>query len=135
MTATLNRVMMVELMLPALAPGLLVALFHAVQMLRPAWGHWSDAQGRRTPWIVGGMAVLAFGTTLAAAATALMIDRPAAGIALAVLAFALIGLGVGAAGTSPLVLLASLTRAVCLFHPWSAQATPSTSSYRRAHHE
>ena len=61
MTATLNRVMVVELALPALAPGLLVALFHGVQILRPAWGYRSDVGGRRTPWIVGGMATLAIG--------------------------------------------------------------------------
>ena len=49
MTATLNRVMVVELALPALAPGLLIALFHSVQILRPAWGYRSDIGGRRTP--------------------------------------------------------------------------------------
>ncbi|MFZ9059877.1 MAG: PucC family protein, partial [Steroidobacteraceae bacterium] len=30
-TSTLNRVMVVELMLPALVPGLLVALHHVIQ--------------------------------------------------------------------------------------------------------
>jgi geranylgeranyl reductase len=56
MTATINRVMIVELALPALVPGLLVAAFHGVQILRPAWGHRSDLGGRRAPWIVLGMA-------------------------------------------------------------------------------
>ena len=42
MTATLNRVMVVELALPALVPGLLVALHYAVQVLRPRWGYGSD---------------------------------------------------------------------------------------------
>ncbi len=56
MTATLNRVMVVELALPAFVPGLLVALHYAVQVLRPRWGYGSDRSGRRTPWIVGGMA-------------------------------------------------------------------------------
>ncbi len=107
-TSTMNRVMVVELALPAMLPGALVAFHYAVQVLRPRWGYGSDVGGRRTPWIVGGMAVLALGGSLAAVATALMGTQPATGIALAVVAFALIGGGVGAAGTSLLVLLAKL---------------------------
>ena len=105
-TSTLNRVMVVELALPALVPGALVALHYAVQVLRPRLGHGSDVGGRRTPWIVGGMACLAAGAVGAAGATALMATALAAGLALAVLAFLLVGVGVGAAGTSLLVLLA-----------------------------
>lgn len=105
-TSTLNRVMVVELALPALLPGLLVAWHYAVQVLRPRLGHGSDVGGRRTPWILGGMAVLAAGGVLAAVATTRMAATPATGIALAVLAFALVGLGVSAAGTSLLALLA-----------------------------
>ena len=48
-TSTLNRVMVVELALPALLPGLLVALHYAVQITRPRMGHGSDVGGRRTP--------------------------------------------------------------------------------------
>lgn len=106
-TSTLNRVMVVEASLPAIVPGLLVGLHYAVQVLRPRLGYGSDLGRRRTPWILGGMAVLAFGSTLAAAATAAMATHPVAGITVAVVAFILIGLGVGAAGTSLLVLLAS----------------------------
>ena len=105
-TSTLNRVMVVELALPALIPGALVALHYAVQVLRPRLGHGSDVGGRRTPWIVGGMACLALGAVGAAAATALMTTTLAAGLALAVLSFLLVGVGVGAAGTSLLVLMA-----------------------------
>ncbi|MFZ4807146.1 MAG: BCD family MFS transporter [Hyphomicrobiaceae bacterium] len=105
-TSTLNRVMVVELALPAMLPGLLVALHYAVQMTRPRWGHGSDVGGRRTPWIIGGIGVLAAGGVLAAVATALMEIQFHAGVALAVVAFTLIGIGVGAAGTSLLVLLA-----------------------------
>lgn len=105
-TSTLNRVMVVELALPATVPGLLVALHHAVQMLRPRLGHSSDMGRRRTPWIVGGMATLALGGTLAAAAVALMESHLAAGLGLAALGFLLVGLGVGAAGTSLLALMA-----------------------------
>ncbi len=105
-TSTLNRVMVVELALPALVPGVLVALHHALQLLRPRFGYGSDRGGRLTPWIVGGMAALTGGGFLAAVATALAATRPAPGLALATLAFVLIGVGVGAAGTSLLVLLA-----------------------------
>ena len=106
-TSTLNRVMVVELALPAMLPGALVGLHYAIQALRPRWGYGSDVGGRRTPWIIGGMAMLALGGTLAALATVLMMSSTSAGILLAVTAFTLIGVGVGAAGTSLLALLAS----------------------------
>lgn len=105
-TSTLNRVMVVELALPALLPGLLVAFHYLVQLARPRMGHGSDVGGRRTPWIIGGMGVLATGGVLAALATAWMGSERSGGIALAVFAFGLIGLGVSASGTSLLVLLA-----------------------------
>jgi BCD family chlorophyll transporter-like MFS transporter len=105
-TSTLNRVMVVELALPALLPGFLVALHYLVQMARPRMGHGSDVGGRRTPWIVGGMAVLGIGGVVAALATVWMATNRPAGIALAVLGFALVGLGVSASGTSLLVMLA-----------------------------
>jgi BCD family chlorophyll transporter-like MFS transporter len=108
-TSTLNRVMVVELAMPAMLPGALVAIHYALQVFRPAWGHGSDMGGRRTPWIFGGMAVLAIGGFLASVATAWMSTQPWMGIALAVVAFCLIGGGVGAAGTSLLVLLAKRT--------------------------
>ncbi len=105
-TSTLNRVMVVELALPALLPGLLVAMHYLVQLVRPRMGHGSDTGRRRTPWIIGGMALLALGGVAAALATAWMGSDRAAGIALAVPAFLMIGIGVSASGTSLLVLLA-----------------------------
>ena len=105
-TSTLNRVMVVELALPAMLPGFLVALHYMVQIARPRMGFGSDIGGRRTPWIVGGMAVLAAGGVLASVATAWMGTNRPAGIALAVFAFVVIGLGVSASGTSLLVMLA-----------------------------
>jgi len=105
-TSTLNRVMVVELALPALLPGLLVALHYAMQLTRPRMGYGSDVGGRRTPWILGGIAVLALGGFLGAVATGWMAERRGAGIALAVAAFMLVGVGVSAGGTSLLVLLA-----------------------------
>ena len=105
-TSTLNRIMVVELALPAMLPGGLVALHYAMQLLRPRLGHGSDVGGRRTPWIVGGMAILALGGSGAALATAWMGVHLWAGIALAAVAFFMIGIGVGACGTTLLVLLA-----------------------------
>jgi BCD family chlorophyll transporter-like MFS transporter len=105
-TSTLNRVMVVELGLPALLPGLLVGLHYVLQVLRPRMGYGSDVGGRRTPWIVGGMATLAVGGFVAAAAVVWMGSDRVAGIALALVAFTLIGVGISAAGTSLLVLLA-----------------------------
>lgn len=91
-TSTLNRVMVVELALPALLPGALVAFYHLVQVMRPRMGHGSDVGGRRTPWIMGGMAVLATGGVLAALAVTLMPTARELAIAVAFVAFALIGL-------------------------------------------
>lgn len=110
-TSTLNRVMVVELALAAVVPGLLVGLHYAVQMARPVWGHASDVGGRRTPWIVGGVAALGFGALGAAVSVAVMANMLAAGLVLAALAFVLVGFGVGAAGTSLLALLASCVAA------------------------
>jgi BCD family chlorophyll transporter-like MFS transporter len=105
-TSTINRVMVVELALPALLPGLLVGLHYAMQGLRPRMGHGSDVGGRRTPWILGGMTVLAAGGLGAAGATALLELSTLAGTVAAALAFATIGIGVSACGTNLLVLLA-----------------------------
>jgi BCD family chlorophyll transporter-like MFS transporter len=109
-TSTLNRVMVVELALPAVLPGILVALHYFVQISRPRFGHGSDLGGRRTPWIIGGIAVLGAGGILATLATAWMSVSTVAGILLGVLAFLMIGLGVGASGTCMLVLLAAKVR-------------------------
>jgi BCD family chlorophyll transporter-like MFS transporter len=104
-TSTLNRIMIVELALPAAVPAALVALHYAVQLLRPRIGYGADRGGRCTPWVVGGTGLLALGGFVAAVATALTATHRAAGLALAVLAYVGVGAGVGAAGTSNLVLL------------------------------
>lgn len=109
MTSTLNRVMVVELGLAAAIPGLLVGWHYAVQMSRPRWGYGADAGGRRAPWILGGIVVLAIGGLLAAFAVSLMPNAFWAGLVLSVIAYALIGAGVGAAGTNLLALLAIRT--------------------------
>lgn len=105
--STLNRIMVVELALPAVLPAFLVGLYYAIQLLRPKWGHGADLGGRRTAWIIGGMAVLALSGFAAAVATVLMEWSLFWGTLLGVVAFLFIGVGSGAAGTSLLTLLAS----------------------------
>lgn len=106
-TSLLNRVMVVEYGLAAGIPAGLVAWHYAVQLSRPVWGHGSDRGHRRTPWIIGGMALLGLGAMLAVVATTMLDSQRLNAILLAVLAFSMIGAGVGAAGTSLLAILAS----------------------------
>jgi BCD family chlorophyll transporter-like MFS transporter len=106
-TSTINRVMVVELALPAMLPGILVGWHYAIQIMRPRWGFGSDRSARRTPWIIAGMAILALGGIAAALATALLSIQPVLGVLAGFIAFTIVGVGVGAAGTSLLALLAS----------------------------
>ena len=109
MTSTLNRVLVVELALPAVVPGALVALHFLVQLgLRPRLGFGSDRSARRTPWIVGGMLLLALSGVAASASTLLIAADRTSGLVAAAVAFLLLGAGVSAAGTSLLALLAEL---------------------------
>ncbi len=108
-TSTLNRLMVVELALPAVLPGLLVALHYGIQITRPQWGFRSDTGGNRTVWIIGGMVALALGGLGAALGVMAFADSFALGLTVSIVAYALIGLGVGASGTSLLALLATAT--------------------------
>ncbi|MCU0831718.1 MAG: PucC family protein, partial [Rhizobiaceae bacterium] len=96
----------------------------AIQMSRPLFGHGSDvSRVGRTAWIIGGMALLAL-SGMGAAATTLLFERSfAAGMAGAILAYLLIGIGIGASGTSLLALLASRT------------ATPPCRGHHRLDHD
>ncbi|WP_037502418.1 BCD family MFS transporter [Sphingomonas jaspsi] len=106
-TSLLNRVMVVEYHMAAAIPAGLVAWHYAVQLSRPIWGHGSDRGRRRTPWVVGGMAILGIGALLAVDATILHDRWATAATLLSILAFTMIGAGVGASGTSVLALLAT----------------------------
>ena len=108
-TSTLNRLMVVEFALPAVLPGMLVALHYGIQLSRPRWGFTSDTGGNRTTWIIGGMVALAMGGFIATYAVILFAASYWLGLLLSVFAYALIGLGVGASGTSLLALLATAT--------------------------
>ena len=118
---TLNRVMVVEFAMPAVLPAALVAWNYVVQLSRPRWGYGSDLGHRRTPWIIGGMGVMALGAMLATDATTMMAGAPLTATVLAIVAFAMVGGGVGAAGTSLLALLA--TRVAPERRPAAAAAT------------
>jgi BCD family chlorophyll transporter-like MFS transporter len=105
MLSTLNRVMVVELALPASVPSALVALHFAVQLSRARLGFASDrgrdaAGARRAPWVMGGAVCLGLGAVLAAAGTALAATHRAAGLLVCVVAYAAIGLGLSATGTA-----------------------------------
>jgi BCD family chlorophyll transporter-like MFS transporter len=106
-TSTLNRVMVVEMALPAMLPAILVGIHYAVQMTRPRWGYGSDVGNRRTPWIIGGMGILSLGGLGATDATLMMSAAPTLGIIMSIISYVMIGLGVGAAGTSLLALMAT----------------------------
>lgn len=106
-TSLLNRVMVVEYSTAAAIPAGLVAWHYAVQLTRPLWGHKSDLSRSRTPWIIGGMGILAFGAVLAVDATIMMANPGIGAALLAVIAFTMIGFGVGMSGTALLALLAS----------------------------
>jgi BCD family chlorophyll transporter-like MFS transporter len=105
-TSTLNRIMVVELALPASLPGLLVAIHYFVQIIRPRMGFESDSGAKRTPWIIGGVGLLALGGFGATIATTLMGVNLIVGISAAIVVFFFIGIGVSMSGTSLLALLA-----------------------------
>jgi MFS transporter, BCD family, chlorophyll transporter len=106
-TSLLNRVMVVEYAIAAAIPAALVGWHYAVQLSRPLWGHRSDRSAHRSPWIIGGMGVLALGILLTVDATIMMDGGGLFAILLAILGFTLVGLGIGMAGTALLALLAS----------------------------
>ena len=110
-TSTLNRLMVVELSLPALLPGALVGLHYGIQLSRPRWGFRSDVGGNRTRWIIGGMITLALGGVGATYAVTLFALNYWLALSASSLSYGMIGIGVGASGTSLLALLATATAA------------------------
>ncbi|WP_379545218.1 BCD family MFS transporter [Qipengyuania sp. DSG2-2] len=106
-TSLFNRVMVVEYSVAAAVPAALVAWHYGVQLTRPLWGHKSDRSRSRTPWIIGGMSILALGAVLAVDATIMMADPGIGAALLAIVSFTMIGFGVGMSGTALLALLAS----------------------------
>lgn len=83
--------MVVEYALAASIPGFLITLHHVVQLARPYIGYGSDTGGRRTPWIVGGMIILAIGSMTAAYGATLANELGLIGHIVAALGYLLIG--------------------------------------------
>ncbi len=106
-TSALNRIMIVEYALPAALPAGLVGWHYGVQLSRPLWGHRADRGTRRAPTIRLGLMLLLLGMLLAVDVLGVLMTHWWLGLAGEVAAFALIGAGIGAAGTSLLALLAS----------------------------
>jgi BCD family chlorophyll transporter-like MFS transporter len=110
-TSTLNRVIVVELGLAAVIPGLMVAGHYLLQIIRPRMGFGADQSGRCVPWIRGGMIILALGGLTAGYGTGLIVTHFQTGLLICVLGFVGIGIGVSACGTSVLALLAKSVQA------------------------
>ena len=110
-TSTLNRLMVVEFSLPALLPGALGGWHYGIQLSRPRWGFRSDVGGNRTRWIIGGMITLALGGVGATYAVTLFALNYWLALSASILSYGMIGIGVGASGTSLLALLATATAA------------------------
>ena len=109
MTSTLNRLMVVELSMAATIPGFLVGLHYIIQLSRPKWGLASDVDNNRTKWIILGMLILALGANLATFSLSIFASNYLLAFILSMIAYALIGIGVGASGTSLLALMAKHT--------------------------
>jgi BCD family chlorophyll transporter-like MFS transporter len=105
-TSTLNRVIVVELGLAAVIPGLMVAGHYLLQIIRPRMGFGADQTGRCVPWIRAGMAILALGGLTASYGTGLIVSHFKTGLLICAIGFVGIGIGVSACGTSVLALLA-----------------------------
>ncbi len=105
MISTLNRVLVIEYALPAVIPGTLVGLHYLVQFIRPRVGHEADAGVRLSRWILGGTCVFAAASILCAASTLGLAHGSRWGLLIAASGYALVGLGIGAAGTSLLILM------------------------------
>ncbi len=104
---TFNQAMTQDLGMMAMLPGFLGAIYYIIQLSRPGIGHGLDQGGRKTPWMVGGMGILALGGTAGAASIVLMEQHALLGILASFFAYFLIGAGSATTGTALLTFLAS----------------------------
>ncbi|MED5532127.1 MAG: BCD family MFS transporter [Pseudomonadota bacterium] len=109
-TTTFNTVMVTELGLLQLVPGILIAIQYFVQITRPNWGFRSDIGGNRTLWIMIGLFILGMGLTLACLGIYFFPMYFYLGLTVSIIGYILIGLGVSAAGTTLLTLIATSVR-------------------------
>ena len=112
-TSTLNRIMIADLGMAASLVGLLVALPYGLSPLQVVFGNWMDTHpvgGRyRLPWILIGGLMAAFGSYFTAHAAYLLNDNPTTGLPVAILTFAVWGVGINMASVSYLALLTDLS--------------------------
>ncbi|MGL4648681.1 MAG: PucC family protein, partial [Caldilineaceae bacterium] len=111
--STLNRVMIADLGFSALLVGFLVSLPYLLSPLQVFMGAWSDRNplwGRhRSPWILLGGLMAAFGSYMTAHAAYLMAENGALGFLACLGAFAIWGMGVNIASVSYLSLVTELS--------------------------
>ncbi|MCB0044095.1 MAG: BCD family MFS transporter [Caldilineaceae bacterium] len=112
-TSTLNRIMIADMGMSATLVGILVALPYLLSPLQVLVGNWADRRLlwglRRSPWILIGGLMAAFGSYFTAHAAYILYARPNLGLALAVIAFVFWGMGVNIASVSYLSLVSDLT--------------------------
>lgn len=121
--STLNRVMIADLGFSALLVGFLVSLPYLLSPLQVWMGAWSDRHplwGRhRSPWILLGGLMAAFGSYFTAHAAYLMADSWWLGLAACLATFAVWGMGVNIASVSYLSLVTELSPEGT---PWRSRA-------------
>lgn len=112
-TSTLNRIMIADMGIPALWVGLLVAIPYLLSPLQVVIGSWADshplAGRRRSPWIVAGGLMAAFGGYFTAHAVYWSVSYPLWGALATVGCFLIWGLGVNIASVSYLSLVSELS--------------------------
>lgn len=112
-TSTLNRVMIADLGFSALLVGFLTSLPYLLSPIQVLMGAWSDRNPiwglHRTPWMVIGGLMAAFGSYLAPHAAYMMADNFGMGLLMAIGVFSLWGIGVNIASVSYLSLATELS--------------------------
>jgi BCD family chlorophyll transporter-like MFS transporter len=113
-TSTLNRIMIADLHLSALLVGLLVACPYLLSPLQVVIGNWADRNpiwGRhRSPWMVLGGLMAAFGSYFTAHAVFLFRTNFALGLLVSLATFTVWGVGVNIASVSYLSLISELSK-------------------------
>lgn len=102
---TLPRLIQNELGLFALFAGALVAVYYGAQVSRLFVGAFSDIVGRRTVFVIAGLAILSVSGVAASLSVGLMERDLVLGTTFAALSYMGVGLGVGTAGTALLTIL------------------------------
>ena len=112
-TSTLNRIMIADLHFSALLVSFLIALPYLLSPLQVMMGNWTDRMTlwgqHRSPWIIIGGLMAAFGSYFTPHAVFLMTTQWLVGLCAAVGAFVLWGIGVNIASVSYLSLLSDLS--------------------------